>query len=413
MEDYDLIKKDFQIKKFCMYGFLKNLRFFEAYLLIFLMMQNITLFQIGILIAIREVIVNIFEIPSGFIADHYGRKKEMYMCFIFYIISFIFFFFTDSFYIAIVAMSFYGMGEAFRSGTHKAMIYSYLESKGFEKHKKFVYGRTRSFSLIGSAISSILGVFIVLYIKKFEIMFLISIIPYILDFLLILSYPKFLDKADVSNKGVKTEAKEILTDLKTNKRLRKSLLNDASFACVFSIIKDYIQPILQAVIVGSGIILISNLSSDDNLKIILGITYAFINVAGAVASRKTYILTKNKSNEFCLNLIYISMIISLVIISVCFKMPLVICFMYLIMYVIHSMRKPIFVDDFDNHIKKSTRATMLSISSQMKSLLLIIFAPLVGYIADNNDIKMVTLILCVMLVICLPFAFFKHEVKNS
>jgi len=38
MEDiYQEIKKDFQVKKFCYYGFLKNLRFFEPYLYIYLL----------------------------------------------------------------------------------------------------------------------------------------------------------------------------------------------------------------------------------------------------------------------------------------------------------------------------------------------------------------------------------------
>ncbi len=67
------ICKDLQIKKFCMYGFFKNLKFFEPYLIIFLISHQITLLQVGILIAIREVVVNLFEIPSGIIADFLGR----------------------------------------------------------------------------------------------------------------------------------------------------------------------------------------------------------------------------------------------------------------------------------------------------------------------------------------------------
>ena len=125
------ILKDFQVKKFCIYGFLKNLKFFEPYLIIYLMGNNINLFQMGVLIAVREIIINLFEIPSGFIADYFGRKKEMYFCFVFYIISFIFFFFTDTFTLAIGGMIFWGLGEAFKSGTHKAMIYTYLDYQGW------------------------------------------------------------------------------------------------------------------------------------------------------------------------------------------------------------------------------------------------------------------------------------------
>ena len=114
-EELKDIKSDFQIKKFCAYGFLKNLKFFEPYLLIFLMGKGISLFEIGILIAVREVLINVFEIPSGFIADYFGRKKELYFSFSFYILSFIFFFCTDSFPTALIAMVFFVWGKLFEA----------------------------------------------------------------------------------------------------------------------------------------------------------------------------------------------------------------------------------------------------------------------------------------------------------
>ena len=81
------------------YGLLKNLRFFEPYLYIYLLSLNIDLFHIGILFSIREIIIYIFEIPSGIIADEYGKKKELMICFLFYIISFVFFFVGGNFFI--------------------------------------------------------------------------------------------------------------------------------------------------------------------------------------------------------------------------------------------------------------------------------------------------------------------------
>ena len=109
MDNYALIKRDSQILKFSMYGFLKNLRFFEPYLIIYLLSFDISLFQIGILYSIREIITYIFEIPSGIIADQYGKKSELMMCFVFYIISFVFFFIGTKYSIIIIAMIFFGL----------------------------------------------------------------------------------------------------------------------------------------------------------------------------------------------------------------------------------------------------------------------------------------------------------------
>ena len=67
------IIKDKQYYKFCLYGFLKNLRFFDAFFILFLLSKEITYGEIGILYALREVTINLFEIPSGIVADTYGR----------------------------------------------------------------------------------------------------------------------------------------------------------------------------------------------------------------------------------------------------------------------------------------------------------------------------------------------------
>lgn len=102
MEDvYRQIKKDNQIKKFCYYGFLKNLRFFEPYFYIYLLqVVQLNLFQIGILFSLRELTTYVFEIPSGVFADQYGKKNELVLCFVFYIISF-FLFYVGSQYLII------------------------------------------------------------------------------------------------------------------------------------------------------------------------------------------------------------------------------------------------------------------------------------------------------------------------
>ena len=174
--------------------------------------KGIRLFGIGILIAVREVVVNLCEIHSSFIADYFGRKKELYFCFFFYIISFLRFFGTNFFPAALLAMIFFGLGEAFRSGTHKAMIYSCLDNKGWQKDKTFVYGRTRSVSLRGSAFGFVIGIVLILTVPSINLIFLFSVIPHLLDVLLILSYPQFLDKADQTKRqGIGILVKEFLT----------------------------------------------------------------------------------------------------------------------------------------------------------------------------------------------------------
>ncbi len=100
-------------------------------------------------------------------------------------------------------MIFYAIGDAFRTGTHKAMIFDYLKIKGWKDQRTHYYGHTRSWSQMGSAVSSLIAAFIVFYTGDFKSIFIYSTIPYFLDLILISSYPKSLDGKSISLKTEK------------------------------------------------------------------------------------------------------------------------------------------------------------------------------------------------------------------
>src|SRR5665811_577021 len=81
----EALTKNLQYFKFCSYGFLKNLRFFDAFFILYLVEKGMSFTQIGILYAVREITINIFEIPSGIAADTFGRKNSLVGSFLFYI----------------------------------------------------------------------------------------------------------------------------------------------------------------------------------------------------------------------------------------------------------------------------------------------------------------------------------------
>ena len=131
----DGFRKDIQYYKFCAYGFLKNLRFFEPFLILFFLEGNLSYLQIGVIYTIREVIRNIFEIPSGLAADVLGRRKTMITSFSLYIISFLIYSMSYRYGMLITATIVFALGDAFRTGVHKAMIYNYLKLNNWDDQK--------------------------------------------------------------------------------------------------------------------------------------------------------------------------------------------------------------------------------------------------------------------------------------
>ena len=63
--------------RFSLYGFLKNQQYYDPFLILAFRQMELSFFMIGILVAFREVIANLMEIPSGAVADLFGRRKAM------------------------------------------------------------------------------------------------------------------------------------------------------------------------------------------------------------------------------------------------------------------------------------------------------------------------------------------------
>lgn len=409
------IKKDKQIWKFSFYGLLKNLKFFEPYLLIYLLSMDMNLLKVGILYSIREIITYIFEVPSGIFADNYGKKRELMICFTFYMISFVFFFIGTNFYILAIAFIFFGLGEAFRSGTHKAMIYTYLEQKNWFKYKTFVYGRTRSFSLIGSSISAFLSIILILNLPKERWIFLICIIPYILDFLLIWSYPDTLDERKKSKLDISSffiESIEKIKNIFAKPKLTKLILSSSLYDGIFKIIKDYIQPILKITILGLAITNIDK--ADETVKIYLGIIYGIFYIFSSIASKNVYRLNKYFNSKKLMN-IYFDLfgVLSLVLfLAIKNNITSIIIIVFFILYLLKDSRRPLVVDVFGDYMDKNERATVLSVESQIKSLVTVILAPIVGFIADELSLDILFLILGIFIILLNRILNIKNE-KNK
>lgn len=411
MEDLKQHKK--QITKFGFYGLLKNLRFFEPYMLIYFLASGINLFYIGILFSIREIIVYIFEIPSGVIADRYGKKTELIICFLFYILSFIVFFIGTEFYIFAIAMILYALGEAFRSGTHKSMIMSFLDQNNIKDSKTKVYGLTRSYSLIGSMIASLVSIILVLWLPEIRYLFLVAIIPYLIDLLLILSYPKSLNERRDVDFSFRSFLKHNLDSIKyafKEKKVRSAIFNSASYQATFKSIKDYIQPII--VTMSLSFILFNALDQDQHTKIFIGLIYAFIYLISAISSKNAYQVKKLGQASTLITYIWLVTGLSIITLSFFLDSIIVVTIAFLLLYVMMNVRKPIMVEVIGDVANDDKRATVLSVEAQTSSLLIVIFAPIIGWVAEYSMSLMLIIFGSFMLLIFLG-NFLKTQKKTE
>lgn len=399
-----------QITKFSLYGLLKNLRFFEPFMLIYFLDQSLNLFHIGILFSIREIIIYIFEIPSGVIADRYGKKTELVFCFIFYITSFLLFFFATGFVGFVFAMSLFALGEAFRSGTHKAMIMAYMDRHELKDSKTRIYGLTRSYSLIGSMIASLVSIGLVLWLPSIRYLFLVAIIPYVIDLLMILTYPSYLNEKRDATFSIKSFIKSNIDGITytfKDKNVRNAVFNSSTYQAFFKAIKDYIQPLILD-ITGS-IIVFSSLDNDQHKTVYIGIIYTIIYFISAISSRNAHYVQGFGSHKTLIKWMWLLTAVVLLVMSFLQSSLIIVFSVFVVLYVIMNIRKPIMVDVIGEATVDDKRATVLSIEAQMASLMIAISAPLIGLLAEYS---MQALFMTLSVLMFFIFIFSKTKEKN-
>ncbi len=417
------IPRNIQYYKFSAYGFLKNLRLFEVFFLLFLAETGINYLQIGFLYSIRQIVINIFEVPSGIFADSFGRKKSMLLSLTSYLISFIVFYQSKSYSYFIVAMILFGLGEAFRSGTHKAIILNYLESNDLLDIKTRYYGGTRSWSQIGSAVSSLFAMVIVLINQNYRDLFILTAIPYLLNLINIASYPGTLDNQLVrkDNQNIlKSSWKIILINLKKFKVFFKipanfkALFSAAAYIAVFKTIKDYLQPILQTIAISFPIFL--SLEVDQRTAIIVGSSFFIIFLLTSTASKNAWRIEEHTANlPKAINLVYFIGVTSIGISGLLLWLdyPVLATLVFIFLYLAQNIRRPLMISYLSEIISSKIMASGLSTESQLQTILIVIYAPIFGWLVDITGLSGGLIVTSILFLLLFPFLLISSPVKSN
>jgi MFS family permease len=393
--------RDLQFVKFCAYGFLKNLRFYEPFFMLFLLEKQLSFAQIGLLYGVRELAINLIEIPSGVMADVLGRKKTMLVSFLAYIVAFLGFFFIQSYWALFIPMVLYAFGDAFRTGTHKAMIFDYLAEHNWSHLRTEYYGRTRAWSQRGAALSALIAGALVFWQGSYGPVFLFTLIPYTLDFLLILSYPQSLDgqgsRQSNSFNQVKQKTYQVLKDLKitlSSPKLLKAIGQQSLYSGFYKGAKDFLQPMIQTMALSLPFLL--TWSQRERTAVIVALLYSLLYFAtswasqcsGSLASRFTSVVTPLNGTLFAgvgfgvaAGLGYLLGYTELAVV------------MYLGIFIMENLRKPMGIDYVSGLMSQTSMASGLSVESQAETLFAALFAVILGFFADIFGVAMAILIM--------------------
>ncbi|MFA6890408.1 MAG: MFS transporter [Bacilli bacterium] len=404
------------ITRFSLYGFLKNFDFSKPFIILFYLSLGLNYFKIGILVAFLNICINIMEIPSGAFADLYGRKTSMIISLSSYFIAFAVFSISNSLYPLFIALFFYSIGEAFRTGTHKAIIFDWLKSNNrlFEKTK--IYGYTRSWSNYGSAISVLLAALIVILTNNFRLVFLFSMIPALFGIWNMICYPNYLDRRQqttITISQILKHTKDSIIKAVKHSDIKILIIQNMSFEGCFDVSKDYLQPILQT----QALMLTSYIALPEkqNTALVVGIVYFILHMVSAASSKNSYKFASKfstKRNAIIFLIFLGSLLVFVSSISIFFKIFIISIICYSLYFLIQNLWVPILVAQYDDFANSSEQATILSIASQAKTIGIAILAPITGLLADNLGIQFSLLLLSIILIILGLYSTSKNKLHN-
>ncbi len=353
------------VNVFYINSFLLRALFFLPILALFFQDILKSLFLVGIIIAARRFSSVIFEIPTGVLADKYGRKRILVIGYATLLFGFLFVALGNYFYTFIIGAVIWGLGEAFISGVEESIVYDSLKEIKEETRFKKVMSRVGIIENLGPAFGMMLGGFLASYSFRLA---MVSTIPIIL-FSLITSLYYIEPYYRKSKKSMAYHTKESFSFILNNKQLlillSFSLIVFGAGGAVHSMKEVFYS------FVGIPIYLLG----------IIGSAAFFIRAIGSLAS--PYISDKlgDKKTLVIMESINFVMFFLATVILGWISVVLMVT-----KDIFRGVNNPVIRHLMNKEINPTYRTTILSIENFLVSLGSVIFTLILGYIANLSNI---------------------------
>jgi len=392
MKDYKTGLKS-NIWKYFVFEALWSLIFFFPIFQIFYLARNMTITQIAFIGIAFSVARITMEVPSGILADRWGRKKTLFLSQIFLIVDMIIIIFSNSFWLFLIAGLFSGFWFACYSGTGVAFYYDTLKELKREKDYEKLWGKMYMLTAVVGFIAAFSAGF--LFKINITLPYIFTGISALLSLVVITSFtePKFHKPAEEDSIFLhfKNSTKKILQN--------EYLAFIVIFGAILGFSLDYLFHYGQIYLKTIGIPIA-----------FFGIIFAFKSliegIGGSSANKIKNKFSYRSIFTFCL-LFSIAVIFSLSYLNNYFGV-----LVFLLSFFILGMFRIIQRGYIHKRVESHNRATVDSLSSFIMALVAIIFEPIAGKIADIYSIQTSFFVLaCVLVIYTLYFIIFKFHKK--
>ncbi len=346
--------------------------------------------NVAIIFAVESLCIALFEIPTGAIADLFGRKKSIILAHVFVLAALVFLAIGGSMTMFIFFAILNAFARSLASGTYSAFVYDTLKDENKEGHFKKVFGTLLAFWPLGASIGSVIGGYLAK--TSLSLPVLATFIPIFIVFILSL----FLKEPNYEKEDHKNIAKHMFNVSKLvirNKQLVILLM--ASFVMIA---------------LGEAIHSLSPLFF--RFKEIPIVLFGYISALTFGFSSLGHYLSHDISEKFGnkITLIWISILSPLFILVATLSTGYILIIFFTIPSIFFGIKNPIMDHLINQEVDSGKRATVLSVYNFVGHLGLAIAMPLIGFYAEIFTIT-TAFQLSAILVLIVPilFIFIKNK----
>lgn len=382
------------------YNFLLQLNITSAIWVLYLSFKGMSLIEIGILESIYHITGVLFELPTGVIADLYGKKFSVVTGRIVSVISCILMITSNNFWGFALAFVLSAASMNLNSGAGEALVYDSLKSLGEEEKYKKIWGNLAFLMSLGQGMAVLLGGVLA------DIKFLYAyIFGTVIQIAALMAAYNFNEPPINKSLEEKQQDNSILTQLITSVmvlRMRKVVLYLILFSALIGSLQTTVFFYSQQYF--------SDMSYSKTAIAIICAISSFIEAISSKYAYKLENLLKLKGTLISISLINIFSLMGLALIK-----DLSVVF-FLLTSITGGLAFTIFSDYINSRIPSEYRATILSFDSLCFSAFMISVFPIFGILAEKNGFSITFGIIALLYIPAMTFLMLKlrkHKNKEN
>lgn len=325
--------------------------------------NGLSMQDIFLLKSIYSVAIVFMEIPSGYLADVWGRKKTLLLGGILGAGGFALYSFSFGFWAFAFAEIILGIGHSFVSGADSAMLYDTLKAHQREKEYIKQEGWITSSGNFAEAIAGVSGGLLATISLRMPFYFQFGVAA------LAIPAAFFLKEPQVHAQKVANSFRAILKTVQQtflHRELRSAILVSSFTGTASLTFAWFVQPYFKAV----------------NLPVsMFGIMWTLLNLSVGISSMFSYKVEKRMGQRNSLIIIIIGL--SFGYIFAAWEVSLAGIAILFAFYLVRGIAHPILKDYINRYTQSEVRATILSLRNFVIRINFAVIGPLLGYLTDQ------------------------------